>query len=178
MPVYRLREEDRSFFREGVGDLIHGRSPEENTSRALEDIEGSLFTVGDVCTDLVLREGRKPDIIVFDRRTQRTERFDIRFDEDHYHLHKAKNPAGQITEAAFEALQDSLADTPAAVEIEGEEDLLTAALIHLAEPGATILYGDPGLEGDEGLRKVTVDQSLQQRVREVLGLAEKDEATP
>jgi uncharacterized protein (UPF0218 family) len=178
MPVYRLKEEDRSFFREGVGDLIRGRSPEENTSRALKDIKGSLFTVGDVCTDLVLREGRKPDIIVFDRRTQRTERFDIRFDEDHYHLHTAANPAGQITEEAFEALRSALAERPAAVDIDGEEDLLTAALIHLAEPGDTILYGDPGLDGEEGLRKVNVDQPLQDRTRKVLGLADEDEATP
>ncbi len=178
MLVYRLRDEDRSFFRKGVGDIIHVGSPEKNTEKALDDVEGPLYTVGDICTDLVLKTGRKPDLIVFDRRTKRTERFTIEFDDEHYHHITASNPAGRITEEAFQALEEALKDTPAAVEIDGEEDLLTAALIHLAEPGATILYGDPGLDGDEGLRKVTVDAELQDRTRKVLGLADEDEATP
>jgi len=178
MPVYHLQEKDRSFFRDGVGELIAVGTPEQNTEEALADIKGRLYTVGDVCTDLVLRTGQKPDLIVFDRTTQRTERFEIRIDKDRYHLHTAANPAGRIMEEAFQALEDALADLPAAVEIDGEEDLLTAALIHLAEPGDTILYGDPGLDGTEGLRKVTVESALQDEIRDVLGLPDEDEATP
>lgn len=178
MPVYRLRDKDRAFFRSGVGSLISSGEPEKNIREALGDTAGRVFTVGDVCTHLARTEGFSPDLVVFDRTTQRTEPFDPTIDEDHYTPFTAANPAGQISEEAFRTLKEALEDLPAALEIDGEEDLLTAALIHLASPGDTILYGDPGLEGEEGLRKVTVDRHLQDRIRDVLGLPEKDETGP
>ncbi|MDY6771475.1 MAG: DUF359 domain-containing protein [Candidatus Nanohaloarchaea archaeon] len=178
MVVYELRDQDKPFLRSGVGTLYSSSEPRENAAKALKYVKKQLYTVGDFCTDTVLQAGGEPDLIVYDNRTNRTEQYELSFDRSSYlHLHAA-NPAGSITHEAFRRLGEALDNLPAALKIDGEEDLITAALIVLASPGDSIIYGDPGIEGDEGLRLVHVDQHIRARLAAMLGLADDAEPQP
>jgi uncharacterized protein (UPF0218 family) len=54
------------------------------------------------------------------------------------------NPAGEVTEEAYETLKQVLREeTPTVIRVEGEEDLLTLPLILLAPIGSIIAYGQP-----------------------------------
>lgn len=88
------------------------------------------------------------DMCLFDRMTERRQ-FDI---PDHLQYVSIKNPAGEISEEAFEFLTHSMTQREVElrkeygrsnVVVSGEEDLLVLPLILFAEQDTLILFGDP-----------------------------------
>lgn len=167
MPVYELQEEHKQFLRDELGELYTGGTPQENCEWLLEDIDRPLYVVGDYSARQLLDMDADIDIIVYDGHTRKED--DIRaFSIDGYTQFHADNPAGQISDEAYDTISEAVQQTPAMVEIDGEEDLLTLAVIDSVEDGANIVYGDPGINGPAGIRLVEVDDEVRQAVERLL----------
>lgn len=151
---YELETDDLDALR-GAGTLYHGGDPVWNARRCLAGTEQPVYAVGDVAAESLLEAGASPALVVTDGRTRRTA-YSAALDLDEYATYTAENPAGRITEEAYDAVRDALDNAPAHIDVEGEEDLLGLAVVAHAT-GGTLVYGDPGIDGPEGLRAVNVE---------------------
>jgi uncharacterized protein (UPF0218 family) len=77
---------------------------------------------------------------------------------------RVSNPAGQLTEALRSAVRDLVASGGGLVEVDGEEDLGSLALVESLPLGATVIYGIPA----EGVSFVLVDDVAKARVRNLV----------
>ena len=103
-----------------------------------------VITVGDATTDRLLRFGIIPDVAVVDGKERRYRRDYPEFDAAAI---RCKNPAGEISKSAVDALKQAIAaKPPVQVLVEGEEDLLALPLFVMAPDGSVVMYGQP-LEG-------------------------------
>ena len=76
-----------------------------------------------------------------------------------------RNPPGEITEEAFDALKDALSsEERVVIRVEGEEDLLVLPAAMLAADGSMIVYGQPLV----GLVVMRVTPEARHEVRELL----------
>jgi uncharacterized protein (UPF0218 family) len=125
-----------------------------------------VIAVGDKVTDGVITKGIMPQVCVYDGRTKRKEiavpdsilKYDAR-------AVSVNNPAGQITDDAFQALKEAFATgAKTKIFVSGEEDLLTVAAISLAPVGAYVIYGQP----DEGVVAVEVNAKTKDLVEKIL----------
>jgi len=172
MPVYELEEEHTTFLRDELGDLYTGGTPEENCERLLDDINGGpIYVVGDYSAMQLLDMDVRPDLIIYDGHI-RTEEHDNGIDTAGYTALTATNPAGQISQEAYDAVSEAVNKPPTALEIDGEEDLLALAVIDSAEDGANVVYGDPGINGPPGMRLVRVDREVSEAVDRLLDTGE------
>lgn len=78
------------------------------------------------------------------------------------------NPAGLLTEALRQAVFELVASGGGLIEVDGEEDLGSLALVEALPAGATVIYGIPG----EGVSFVGVDAAAKDRVRQLLAQME------
>ncbi|MEA3142709.1 MAG: GTP-dependent dephospho-CoA kinase [Thermoplasmata archaeon] len=142
---------------------------------ALLTDEDVLVAVGDVVSLTVKELGLTPRLFVCDFQTQRgqAERlFEVELGSWGRLAFKVRNPAGQVTREAWDAIRlgmghedDAPGEGPVRVFVEGEEDLLGLPCFLEAPMGAKVLYGMPG----QGVAVVEVDAPLQDRVRALLG---------
>lgn len=105
----------------------------------------SVISVGDKVTDGLITRGIAPLLCVYDGKTKREE-ISIPDSISKYGAEYArvKNPAGEITSEAFKVLTDAFTSKKKTkIFVEGEEDLLTLAAIHLAPIGSYVIYGQP-----------------------------------
>lgn len=138
------------------------------------DLDVPVVAVGDVVSYDCEQAGRPPDVAVVDGRTKRTA-----VDPDIESALAAPgrsrlaaiNPAGAITRSLLNTLAEAIGrDEPVQVVVEGEEDLATLPAILLVPDGAHVLYGQP----DEGVVRVTVDDAVRERVRELTAAMDGD----
>jgi GTP-dependent dephospho-CoA kinase len=125
-----------------------------------------VIAIGDKVTGSAITKGIKPQVCVYDGRTKRRKiavpdsiiKYDAR-------AVSVKNPAGQITDEAFQALKEAFTTaTRTKIFVSGEEDLLTVAAISLAPLGACVIYGQP----DEGVVLVEVNAKTKDLVEKIL----------
>jgi GTP-dependent dephospho-CoA kinase len=125
-----------------------------------------VIAVGDKVSDGVITKGIKPQICIYDGRTKRKKiavpdsikKYDAK-------AVSVKNPSGQITGEAFQALTDAFATGgKTKILVSGEEDLLTLAAISMAPIGAYVIYGQP----DEGVVLVEVNANTKDLVEKIL----------
>jgi hypothetical protein len=133
-----LREELRNPF----GEII------KNTAdlAALKQ-KSFIISIGDVVTAILLRQGIKPEICVFDLKTKREnivdkEILDILPQPDAL----LENKPGTINSSTAIYLKNAIlkcltSDTQIAIQINGEEDLLTLPAILFAPLNSIVLYG-------------------------------------
>lgn len=153
---YALETGDLEVLR-GAGTLYHGPDAVVNARRCLAGADEPVYAVGDVAAESLLDAGASPALVVTDGKTHRTPyEADIALDERT--TYTVRNQAGGITEAAYDAVKTAMDDAPAHLAVEGEEDLLGLAVVDHAEHG-TLVYGDPGIDGPEGLRAVDVSEA-------------------
>jgi len=76
----------------------------------------------------------------------------------------ARNPPGTISDELVLAIRDAVADPPAMIVVEGEEDLAVIPLVLAAPTGVMILYGQPG----EGVVLRRVDGKARKAARSFL----------
>lgn len=148
----------------------------------------ALVAVGDVVSLTLKQLGLTPRLFVCDYQTQRgrtagppahasaassaafdAARFEAELGAWGRIAFRVRNPAGQVTREAWDAIRLGLeadpADCPVRIVVEGEEDLLGLPCFLEAPAGAKVLYGMPG----QGVVVVPVDARLQERVRALLG---------
>jgi len=125
---------------------------------------------GDRVVGRALALGHPPLIGIVDYRTRRGEPIP----RDSFRALGARrtlrvvNPAGQLTEALRSSVRDLVASGGGLLEVDGEEDLGSLALVEALPVGATVIYGIPG----EGVSFVLVDDVAKAHVRNLVAQME------
>lgn len=153
----------------------------EQLGQQLTDAD-ALVCVGDVVSLTIKELGLTPRLFVCDFQTQRGQAdrlFEVELGSWGRVAFKVRNPAGQVTREAWDAIRLGMAygadddgdvdeeggPSPVRVFVEGEEDLLGLPCFMEAPLGAKVLYGMPG----KGVAVVEVNAAIQAKVRELLG---------
>ncbi|GAA0647885.1 GTP-dependent dephospho-CoA kinase family protein [Salarchaeum japonicum] len=167
--VARLPKSARAEFKEPLGRIY------TDAQELLADAGSPIIAVGDVVTYHLERAGATPHVSVVDGRTEREaveEEIVEGFPDADTDVHVASDPA-TLSHELVEALVDAIgrAETTLLV-VDGEEDLASLPAVVAAPVGASVVYGQPG----EGMVLVNVDSELKERVRDLLGLLETEDA--
>ena len=128
---------------------------------------------GDRVTSEAIRLGHPPLVGIVDYKTRRAEPVDPRLFEPlrARRSRRVRNPPGILTAAQRTAVREHVAEGGWLLEVEGEEDLGSLALVESLPLGATVIYGIPG----EGVSFVTVDADAKSRVRALIDAMEPTE---
>jgi len=135
----------RKELKEPQGILIQG--PFEETMNKLKDYivkekPSTIISVGDVVSQNLVDSGISVDILIVDNKTMRKKIQPITVDAQQTFY--AKNPAGTITDEAWNTIKQALQLTGRTkIIIEGEEDLLTLVTVLSAPDDAFVVYGQP-----------------------------------
>lgn len=126
----------------------------------------TITAVGDKVTEILITKNLPPWVCVYDGKTKREEIAIPEAVKDFpARAVRVKNPAGEITGEAFQALKDAYESTEKTkIFVAGEEDLLTLAAINLAPVGTYVIYGQP----DKGLVAVEVNAKTKKKVEKIL----------
>jgi GTP-dependent dephospho-CoA kinase len=127
-------------------------------------------TCGDRVTARALELGHPPLVGIVDFKTRRHEPVDPKAFRAlaARRTVKVRNPAGLLTEALRRAVKQLIEDGGGLVEVDGEEDLGSLALLESMPAGATVIYGIPG----EGASFVRVDAVTKEHVRHLIAQME------
>ncbi|MFA7199637.1 MAG: GTP-dependent dephospho-CoA kinase family protein [Methanoculleus sp.] len=131
-----------------------------------------MITVGDVVSLTVREHGILPLLAVYDGYTERREEtgFAALVRREGLAEVAVANPAGTITSALDEAVQNALAGRSAKIiRVDGEEDLALLPCVLYAPDGALVVYGWPG----RGMKAVTTDGASRRKAGQMLGLMEE-----
>jgi GTP-dependent dephospho-CoA kinase len=125
---------------------------------------------GDRVTERALQLGRRPLVGIVDYKTQRNEPIarDAFRDLAAVRLVRVRNPAGLLTESLRSAVRELVREGGGLIEVDGEEDLGSLALVESLPAGATVIYGIPG----EGVSFVRVDAVAKEHVRQLIAQME------
>lgn len=165
-PIYEPDDSERERMREPRGDVVEG------AEALAEYVQGQehdrVIAVGDRVSIDLATHGIQPDISIVDGREQREDMAD----EEHTVLEhplelETGNPAGQITEQAWNRVREAVAhDCPTRLQVDGEEDLLALPAILFAEPTALVVYG----QWDRGAVAFHPEEEQKAWVRELMEL--------
>ena len=164
--MHFLPDELRDLLKSPIGDLVDEKQLLKKISH--EDL---IVTVGDQVTYTLIKNRIKPIFCIVDYRTRRGE-FPYEFikliksygDE----VIKVENPQGYITDELWDAIDKAFNNASknifTRIEVDGEEDLASLAVIFIAPEDVTIIYGLP----DKGVLVVKPTNDNKQKVKEVL----------
>ncbi len=144
MTLYRVDDRTRTRLKHPYGQLIVGGT--EKTIPKLvkiiaQEAPSKIIAVGDAVSLGMIKYGLEASIYIIDQKTLRT---DISNKISGLKELVVSNPAGEVTEEAYETLKLVLKEEKSTViRVEGEEDLLTLPIILLAPIGSIIVYGQP-----------------------------------
>ena len=126
---------------------------------------------GDRVTARSIELDHLPLIGIVDFRTQRSEPIDPAQFEPLARRRRlrVRNPAGMLTERLRRAVRELVAGGGGLIEVDGEEDLGSLALVESLPAGATVIYGIPGA----GVSFVRVDADAKERVRRLIERMER-----
>jgi uncharacterized protein (UPF0218 family) len=131
---------------------------------------GSFAACGDRVTSDALKLGKIPLLAIVDYKTQRAEAIDPSTFAPLAGRPRRRvvNPPGVLTAALRRTVRELLAEGGGLIEVEGEEDLGSLALVESLPAGATVIYGIPGA----GVSFVTVDARSKESVRAIIAKME------
>ena len=163
--AWAVPESLRATLAERYGPVYSG--PEAD--RRLLALE-TFATCGDRVTARALELGHPPLVGIVDYRTRRHEPVDpkeFRPLADRRLVH-VRNPPGLLTERLRVAVRELVASGGGLIEVDGEEDLGSLALVESLPAGATVIYGIPGA----GVSFVRVDAAAKEHVRQLIAQME------
>lgn len=145
---------------------VYSGAEAEKRIRAL----GPFASCGDKVTELAIAVGNLPILGLVDFKTQRAEPIDpvvfaplaVRG------RRRVRNPPGMLTERLRRAVKELLQSGGGLIEVDGEEDLGSLALVEALPAGATVIYGIPGA----GVSFVAVDAIAKEHVRALIAQME------
>jgi len=164
--MYFLPDELRDLLKTPIGDLVD----EKQLFKKISD-DDFIVSVGDEVTYTLLKNKIQPIFCIVDYKTRRGE-----FPCKLIHLIKAygdkvievENPQGCITDELWDAIEkafhNALEGINTRIEVDGEEDLASLAVIFMAPEDVTIIYGLP----DKGVLVVKPTDENKQKVKEVI----------
>ncbi|MGD9130560.1 MAG: DUF359 domain-containing protein [Candidatus Bathyarchaeota archaeon] len=166
-----LTTELRNELKKPQGLLIDG--PFEETMKKLKEFiekekTSLIISVGDVVSRNMIEYGVPLNVLIVDNKVMRKPIQPITVDADQT-LH-AKNPAGAITDEAWAAIRSAVEQKgQTRVMVDGEEDLLTLAVVLAAPQDAIVVYGQP----HRGIVVVKVTQETKKRMRRFVDIMEE-----
>lgn len=135
--VYEPTDEDRERLEEPLGEVIKDKGEIE---KKLSNIEGELVLVGDYVS--LNFEKLNPNISIVDGKAERKKIEPNRLEEIEGFCLKTENPAGRISEDAWNSVKESLVrEEKVKLRVDGEEDLLGIPAMSLAPHGSMVVYG-------------------------------------
>jgi uncharacterized protein (UPF0218 family) len=153
-----LPEEHRRLFKDPFGTLYP--TIEEVLPRLTD---GVVYSVGDVVTHNLRKNGIIPAVAIIDGHTMRSPCKKMP-DLTTGTCIRVKNPPGCLTDALIRALDTAIAHPPTTILVDGEEDLAVIPMVIAAPLGSLVLYGQP----HEGVVLRTVTRDARQKAREYL----------
>jgi uncharacterized protein (UPF0218 family) len=131
---------------------------------------GVFATCGDRVTSRAIELDHLPLVGIVDYKTRRQEPVSRELFEPLAARRRVRvrNPPGFLTEELRSAVRNILAAGGGLIEVDGEEDMGSLALVESLPNGATVLYGIPG----EGVSFVLVDAIAKEHVRLLIGQLE------
>lgn len=155
----------RPLLSKRYGTVLAGREAEQRV-RSL----ASFSACGDRVTALAIQVGNLPLVGIVDYKTQRKEPVDPTVFEPlrQRRTLRVRNPPGTLTESMRSGVRELVELGGGLLEVDGEEDLGSLALVESMPAGTTVIYGLPG----EGVSFVPVDGTTKGHVRELIAQME------
>jgi uncharacterized protein (UPF0218 family) len=126
------------------------------------------ISVGDVVSRNMIEYGVPLNVLIVDNKVMREPIQPITVDADQT-LH-AENPPGAITDEAWAAIRSAVEQKgQTRVMVDGEEDLLTLAVVLAAPQDAIVVYGQP----HRGIVVVKVTEETKERMQRFVDAMEK-----
>lgn len=151
-----LPKERRHLFREPFGELF------PDVASAIPRLAcRTVYSVGDVVTHNLHKNGIEPAISIIDGHTMRSPC--TKNAPCTGRVLNVKNPAGTITDDLIAGINDAIANPPATIYVSGEEDLAVIPLVIAAPEGVVVLYGQP----HKGVVVRTVDREAKEKAQEL-----------
>jgi uncharacterized protein (UPF0218 family) len=133
-----------------------------------EEKPSLIVSVGDVVSRNMIEYGVSPHVLIVDSKVMRKPIQPITVDANQTLY--AKNPPGAITDEAWDAIKNAIEQKgQTRVMIEGEEDLLTLAVVLVAPENALVVYGQP----HRGIVVVKVTAETKERMRRIVDAMEE-----
>ena len=131
---------------------------------------GTFGSCGDRVTARAIELGHPPLVGIVDYKTRRNEPVDPGAFRPlaRRRLVRVRNPPGLLTEALRSAVRKLVRAGGGLIEVDGEEDLGSLALVEALPAGATVIYGIPGA----GVSFVLVDAVAKEHVRQLIAQME------
>jgi GTP-dependent dephospho-CoA kinase len=131
---------------------------------------GTFGACGDRVTARAIELEHPPLVGIVDYKTRRNELVDPAAFRSlaRRRLVRVKNPPGLLTEQLRTAVRELVESGGGLVEVDGEEDLGSLALVESLPAGATVIYGIPGA----GVSFVRVDAVSKEHVRHLIAQME------
>lgn len=131
---------------------------------------GTFGACGDRVTARAIELDHPPLIGIVDFKTRRNEPVDPKLFRPlaRRRLLRVKNPPGLLTERLRAAVRELVGSGGGLIEVDGEEDLGSLALVESLPAGATVIYGIPGA----GVSFVRVDAASKGHVRHLIAQME------
>ena len=127
-----------------------------------------VTTVGDVVSRETFAAGIQVSLRIVDQMTLRKKISPVEIKAER--TYKVRNPAGTITEDAWDTIKEALRDGEALVLVDGEEDLLAIPAVLESPDNAFVVYGQPS----EGLVVVTASPEKKDEVRKIVNRMTKE----
>jgi len=164
--TYSITPELRAKLKEPFGVLIRGMFS-ETMSKLVVLVEREkppkIVSVGDTVSRNLHASGIKPQLSITDNKSMRKRTRPAAFCAKKV-VH-VKNPQGTITDEAIAAIREALeSDVQTHIIVDGEEDLLTLAVVLQAPKKALVVYGQPY----EGIVVVKVTPEKKNEAQEIL----------
>ncbi len=155
---------------EMAGELSHPMGPLLSIPPQSLRASRCIVTIGDRTTLAVAQEVCQPHLAIVDFKTRRhapvsaSERVTLESICAQRVL-CVNNPAGGITHDLWNAVASTAEQrTRTRIEVDGEEDLATLAVLALCPDGTEVLYGQPG----QGVVHLTLDRTSRRRAQDCL----------
>ncbi len=163
--VWAVPEALRPTLAERYGPVYSGTEADRRITAL-----GVFGACGDMVTARAIALGHPPLIGIVDYKTRRGEPVapeTFRTLAVHARV-RVRNPPGLLTETLRQAVRALVDSGGGLIEVDGEEDLGSLALVESLPLGATVIYGIPG----EGVSFVRVDAVSKAHVRDLIAQME------
>ena len=144
MVQFKPSQSDIPRLRQPLGHLISGEPNKtmpqlKSLSKKIHPVK--VTAVGDIVSRETLRAGIPVNLRIIDHISMR--RPSASFEIKAAKSYRVKNPAGVITQEAWDTIKLAMKDSDALIIVEGEEDLLTLPCIVESPDNSLVLYGQP-----------------------------------
>lgn len=157
-----LPENMRDELSAGFGDLVKLENLKVQLTGCVK-----LLSVGDYVSYVLLDNGFRPDLIIYDLKTERrpfsplSSKLSLLCGEEVV----VKNPAGHITAELVRKINNSISTgSPTKIRVDGEEDLAALVCAAVAPQGSCLMYGVPGV----GMALLKIDKDSSSRAKSLL----------